>query len=75
MKRRKRNRINEQFLARVVSMLESPAYRVLSLSARRVLDRLEIELAHHGGNDNGDLAHLLPTTAASLHTRDPQPLN
>jgi hypothetical protein len=55
VKRRKRNSINEQFSARVVSMLESPAYRVLSLSARRILDRLEIELAHHGGNDNGDL--------------------
>ena len=34
-------------------MLESPAYRVLSLSARRILDRIEIEYAHHGGNDNG----------------------
>jgi hypothetical protein len=39
-------------------MLESPAYRVLSLSARRIIDRLEIELAHHGGKDNGKL----PTT-------------
>jgi hypothetical protein len=39
-------------------MLESPAYRVLSLSAHRILARLEIELAHHGGNDNGKL----PTT-------------
>jgi DNA-binding FadR family transcriptional regulator len=36
-------------------MLESPAYRVLSLSAHRVLNRIEIELAHHGGNDNGKL--------------------
>jgi len=36
-------------------MLESPAYRVLSLSAHRILDRLEIELAHHGGTDNGKL--------------------
>jgi hypothetical protein len=36
-------------------MLESPAYRVLSLSARRVLDRLDIEFAHHGGTDNGRL--------------------
>jgi hypothetical protein len=33
----------------------SPPYRVLSLSARRVLDRISIELAHHGGNDNGKL--------------------
>jgi hypothetical protein len=36
-------------------MLRSPAYCVLSLSARRVLDRLEIELADHGGADNGRL--------------------
>ena len=36
-------------------MLESPAYRVLSLSAHRVLARLEIEIGHHGGHDNGKL--------------------
>jgi hypothetical protein len=35
--------------------MESPAFRVLSLSARRVLDRVEIEHAHHGGKDNGAL--------------------
>ena len=38
-----------------IDMLRSPAWRVLSLSARRVLDRLEIELADHGGVDNGKL--------------------
>jgi hypothetical protein len=36
-------------------MLESPAYRVLSLSAHRVISRIEIELSAHGGNDNGRL--------------------
>jgi hypothetical protein len=36
-------------------MLESPAYRTLGLSAHRALARIEIELAHHGGNDNGKL--------------------
>lgn len=36
-------------------MLESPAYRVLSQSAHRVISRIEIELAHHGGKDNGRL--------------------
>jgi hypothetical protein len=36
-------------------MLESPAYRVLSLSAHRLLSRLEIEMAHHGGTENGRL--------------------
>lgn len=51
----KRNRIGGQFAARLIEMLESPAYRVLSLSARRVIDRIEIELGHHGGTDNGKL--------------------
>ena len=36
-------------------MLELPAYRVLSLSAHRILSRIEVELAHHAGNDNGQL--------------------
>jgi hypothetical protein len=36
-------------------MMESPAFRTLTHSARRVLDRIEIEHAHHGGNDNGQL--------------------
>jgi hypothetical protein len=39
----------------LIEMLESPAYRVLSLSGRRILDRIEIEHAHHGGADNGRL--------------------
>jgi hypothetical protein len=52
---RSRRKISGQFIPRLVAMLESYAYRVLSLSARRVLDRIEIELAHHGGNDNGKL--------------------
>lgn len=55
---RRRTKIGGQFSWRLVEMLESPAYRVLSLSGRRILDRLEIELAHHGGDDNGKL----PTT-------------
>jgi hypothetical protein len=36
-------------------MIESPAYRVLSLSAHRLLDRLEIEHGRHAGHDNGTL--------------------
>ena len=36
------------FSWRLVEMQKSPAYRVLSLSARKILDRLEIELAQHG---------------------------
>jgi hypothetical protein len=52
---KRRNRLNEQFSARYISMLESPAFRVLSRGAHQFLTRLEIELAHHGGNDNGRL--------------------
>jgi hypothetical protein len=52
---KRRNRISGQFSAKLIEMLESPAWRALSLSGRRVVDRIEIELAHHGGNDNGRL--------------------
>ena len=52
---RRRNSISEAWAARPIEMLESPAYRVLSLSAHRVLSRIEIEFAHHGGQDNGKL--------------------
>ena len=51
----RKNKISGQFSARTIAMMESPAFQVLSLSARRILDRLEIEHAHHGGNDNGEL--------------------
>ena len=52
---RKRNTISGQWTARPIDLIESPAYRALSLSAHRALSRIEIELAHHGGNDNGKL--------------------
>jgi hypothetical protein len=52
---KRRNVITGQWAARSIEMLESPAYRTLSLSAHRALARIEIELAHHGGNDNGKL--------------------
>jgi len=42
-------------------MLESFAYRALSLSARKVLDRLEIEFAHHGGENGGQNGKLIAT--------------
>ena len=57
-RRGRRTTIAGQFNWRLIEMLESPAFRVLSQSGHRVLARLEIELAHHGGNDNGKL----PTT-------------
>src|SRR5262245_55463989 len=52
---RRRNSISGQWSPRLIEMLESPAYRELSLSAHRIISRIEIELAHHGGNDNGKL--------------------
>jgi hypothetical protein len=52
---KRRNIINGQFAAHLIEMLESHAYRALSRSARQVISRVEIELAHHGGNDNGRL--------------------
>jgi hypothetical protein len=51
----RRNAIKDQFVPHTLSMLKSPAFRVLSLSARRVLDRIEIEHMHHGGVENGNL--------------------
>ena len=51
----RKNRIAGQFAPRTIAMLESPAFQVLSLAGHRVLARIEIELAHHGGNDNGRL--------------------
>jgi len=51
----RRTSIGEQFAPHTISMLRSPAWRTLTLSARRVLDRIEIELADHGGTDNGKL--------------------
>src|SRR5262249_48015932 len=52
---KRRNRISGQWSPRLIEMLESPAYRALSLSAHRAMARIEIELARHGGNDNGRL--------------------
>ena len=53
MARQRRTQIGGQFAPRLIEMLESPAYRALSLSGHRILDRIEIEMAHHGGTDNG----------------------
>jgi hypothetical protein len=53
--RQRRTEIGGQFAPHRIEMLRSPAWRALSLSGRRVLDRLEIELADHGGTDNGKL--------------------
>jgi hypothetical protein len=43
------------WVPRSVELLKSPAWRVLSLSSHRVLDRLDIELRAHAGTNNGAL--------------------
>jgi hypothetical protein len=55
MSSRKGNKISGQFSGHLIEMLESPAWRVLSQSALRLLFRVEIEHARHGGKDNGAL--------------------
>jgi hypothetical protein len=52
---RRARKFEGQFIGRLVAMMESPAWQVLSLSARRCLDRIEIELANNGGHGNGEL--------------------
>jgi hypothetical protein len=53
---RRKSTIVGQFVPHRIDLIESPAWRVLSLSARRVLDRIEIEMCHHGGHrENGKL--------------------
>jgi hypothetical protein len=52
---RRRNPIGEQFSYRTIAMMRSPAYRVLSRAAHQVLSRIEVELAQHGGLENGAL--------------------
>jgi hypothetical protein len=54
-RQRRRTKINGAFAPRLIDMIASPAFQVLSLSARKILDRLEIELAQHGGTENGNL--------------------
>jgi hypothetical protein len=38
---KRRNRISGQFRAHMIEMIESPAWRALSLSARRIIDRID----------------------------------
>jgi hypothetical protein len=44
-----------QFVMHPIEMLESAAYRALSVSGHRILARIEIEHGHHGGKENGKL--------------------
>ena len=53
--RKRRTKIEGQWVAYTREMIESPAYRELSLQARKILRRLEIEHCSHGGAENGRL--------------------
>jgi hypothetical protein len=46
---------NNNFVMHSAAMLKSPAFRVLSLSARKILSCIEIEHCNHAGKDNGKL--------------------
>jgi hypothetical protein len=54
--RKEARKIEGQYIPHRLAMIQSPAWRVLSLSARRVLERIEIEHMQHGGKENGQLA-------------------
>jgi hypothetical protein len=62
-RRARRTQIAGQWVAHRIDMLRSPAWRALTLSARRILDRIEIEHANHGGAENGRL----PVTYEQFH--------
>src|SRR5262245_1137759 len=53
--RKRRTKIEGQFVSYLREMIESPAYRALSLQACKILRRLEIEHCAHGGAENGRL--------------------
>ena len=53
--RKRRTKIEGQFIAYTREMIESPAWRVLSFQGRKILNRLEIEHCAHGGAENGRL--------------------
>jgi hypothetical protein len=53
--RRKKTAIAGQFVPHPRQLLESASMRVLSLTERRVLDRIEVEHMTHGGAENGKL--------------------
>jgi hypothetical protein len=61
--KRRKTSIGGAFAPRLIEMLVSPAFCALSLSARRVLDRIEVEFASHGGTENGKL----PVTFDDFH--------
>jgi hypothetical protein len=53
--RNKRPKIKGPYVVRTSRMLNSPAFRALSLTGHRILARIELELCRHAGKDNGTL--------------------
>lgn len=51
----KRNKVAETFVAHSKEMRESPAWRAIPDTAKRVLERLELEHMRHAGTANGSL--------------------
>jgi hypothetical protein len=47
--------IKGQFAWQPIDIKTSPVWEILGLAERRVLDRIELELARHAGKDNGNL--------------------
>jgi hypothetical protein len=54
-RQKRRTDIGESFITYKRSMVESPAFQVLSLAALRVMHRIELEHMNHGGAENGRL--------------------
>jgi hypothetical protein len=54
-KSQRNGRYSGPFVGRMATMLESPAHRVLSLAALRVMARIESEHLAHAGTENGRL--------------------
>jgi len=55
MSKRPKFNINGPFVSHALEMRRSPAWLYLSDTARRVLDRLEVEHMEHGGAESGSL--------------------
>jgi hypothetical protein len=53
--RNKRPQIKGPYVVHTSRMLNSPAFRALSLTGHRILARIEIELCRHAGKDNSNL--------------------
>lgn len=51
----KKNKVAEAFIAHIKEMRESPAWRAIPDTAKRVLERLELEHMRHAGTANGSL--------------------